>query len=55
MGFTVLQERQAGPAAGPLAGRRLVFADSIKLLLSGEAETTRRFIDGLESKGCGSG
>ena len=37
--------------AGPLAGKRLIFADSIKLLLSGEARATRRLIDGLEAKG----
>lgn len=36
---------------GALTGKRLIFADSIKLMLSGEAGATRRLIDGLESKG----
>ncbi|MDR1044250.1 MAG: hypothetical protein LBP33_03915 [Candidatus Adiutrix sp.] len=37
--------------AGDLAGRRLIFADSVKLLLSGDAGATRRLIDGLKAKG----
>lgn len=37
--------------AGPLANKRLIFADSIKLLLSGGVGATRRLIEGLKSKG----
>lgn len=37
--------------SGSLAGRRLIFTDSIKLLLSGEAGATLRLIAGLEPKG----
>lgn len=34
-----------------LSGKRLIFADSIKLLLSGQAGATRSLIDGLKSHG----
>jgi len=37
--------------AGPLAGKRLIFADAIKLLLSGNAEATHRLLGRLRSKG----
>ena len=37
--------------AGTLTARRLIFADSIKLLLSGEAGATRRLLDGLAAQG----